>query len=137
MTHTILYSPDASRSILVVDPPLDSSGNPIMPGGQSSAVAVISDTEAAKLNTVGSMFSLAPDNQTVVVTAAPVDPSIAAGQEAAGARTDLAQNYQTALSTLDQIIGNTNPTNAQRDTAIHDLATILKRTIRLVKDVAA
>lgn len=65
--------------------------------------------------------------------AAEQEDSHEARQELGAARTDLTAQYQAAMDRLDQIIAAQSPTNAQVIAAVRDMATIQKRTLRLLK----
>lgn len=58
---------------------------------------------------------------------------VAAKVESDAAGMDLRDQYTAAVNRLDQIRTQTLSTNALRDSAIKDMALILKRMLRLIK----
>lgn len=130
MATVVIYDA-ATRDVLTINPLTDARGNPILPVGVQSAVAVLSDEEAAKFATSNSRFTIAPDGSTVVVTTAPVD-TVRAEREAA--LSDLQANYQVAITRLDDIVTNGGAyTAAQVRDAVIDEARILRRALRVVR----
>lgn len=76
---------------------------------------------------------IADRDALAVQEAAEQESSQEARQEFVAACSDLAGQYQAAMDRLDQVIGASSPTNAQVIAAVRDMATIQKRTLRLVK----
>jgi hypothetical protein len=122
-----------TREILIVDPGLDVAGNVLVPDQPNVATIELSDAEGAKLDTPDARFRLNADGVTIEVE--PVDMSTTidpATLERMAAQSDLATQYQAAMDRLDQIIGASGATDAQRDAAIKDLARHQKRILRYI-----
>jgi hypothetical protein len=133
MPKTIIYH-KPSRTILVISPPVDGTGAPILPTGVDAAVTSISDTEAAKFSQPSGGFTLDPDGQTVIV--APVPPPNPIEVERQGSISDLSTTATAALARLDDIIANgATYTAAQTRDAVLDEARVLRRLLRLLRSL--
>lgn len=130
MSRTVIYRV-SDRAVLMIDPPLDGDGDPVLPVGVLVGVASISDGEAAKLTEAGMTFALSADFQTVVATAAPVD---SVSVERTAAYSDLVTTYAAVITRLDDIVANGGTwTNTQIRDAVVDLARVCRRILRFIR----
>jgi hypothetical protein len=119
----------SSRLVLVINPPRDSHGNPILPEGMNVDVIDVSDTEAAKFNQSGFVYTLAPDG-TIATTAAP--PPSPVEIEMRDALADVRAQFAQADLRLNDISANgATYTAPQVRDAMVDMARIIRRTLRL------
>lgn len=128
MTTTVIVNADGD--VLVVDPPRDATGTPILPDLIGALAVDITALQAAKFATPG-RYNLGGNG---LVTVSPPPPPSVTEVEHTAAHGDLATTYQAAMTRLNAIVTD-GPvySQAQARDAIVDMAKIVRATLRFIR----